>query len=206
MNFEHMIDAEIEMLSEASKKKALTGTFDAFSKRIRYTALPDPQGNYVISLTGSYGDSEGAIEVSDDMVRYIDGEGNLVHTERMRSSVTATSIEKYYAPTLLSRSMTDDMFDSLMLESMAEDEMLEEAEYKGREVTLNKPFSEKSGGKKFAVYVKNEKGNVIKLRFGDASMTIKKDDPARRKSFRARHNCDDPGPKWKARYWSCKKW
>ena len=55
--------------------------------------------------------------------------------------------------------------------------------------------------------MRNEKGNVIKVSFGDTTgLDIKRDDPARRKAFRARHNCDNPGPKWKARYWSCKKW
>ena len=72
--------------------------------------------------------------------------------------------------------------------------------------TLNKPFRTPKGPKKFSVYVKNEKGNVVKVNFGDPNMEIKRDDPARRKSFRARHNCDDPGPKWKARYWSCYQW
>ncbi len=59
---------------------------------------------------------------------------------------------------------------------------------------------------KFKVYVKNEKGKVVVVRFGDPNMDIKRDDPERRKSFRARHNCDNPGPKWKARYWSCYQW
>jgi|TARA_B100000085_G_scaffold283532_1_gene314420 hypothetical protein len=72
--------------------------------------------------------------------------------------------------------------------------------------TLNKPFRTPNGPKKFSVYVKNEKGNVVKVNFGDPNMEIKRDDPERRKNFRARHNCDDPGPKWKARYWSCKMW
>ena len=88
-------------------------------------------------------------------------------------------------------------------------EMLREskgAEYKGRKVTLNKPFRTPSGPKKFAVYTKNESGNVVIVRFGDPNMKIKKNIPERRKSFRARHNCDNPGPKWKARYWSCKAW
>ena len=60
--------------------------------------------------------------------------------------------------------------------------------------------------KKFAVYVKNESGTVVIVRFGDPNMEIKRDDDNRRKNFRARHNCDDPGPKWKARYWSCYQW
>ena len=72
--------------------------------------------------------------------------------------------------------------------------------------TLNKPFRTPGGPKKFSVYVKNEKGNVVKVNFGDPNMEIKRDDPKRRKSFRARHNCANPGPKTKARYWSCKQW
>jgi hypothetical protein len=83
-------------------------------------------------------------------------------------------------------------------------EVEEAAEYQGRKVTLNKPT--KGDVKKSKVYVKNEKGNVVKVEFGDPNMQIQKDIPARRKSFRARHNCDNPGPKWKARYWSCKAW
>ena len=86
-------------------------------------------------------------------------------------------------------------------------EDINEAEYQGRKVKLGKPFRTPDGPKKFSVDVKNEKGNVVKVNFGDPNMEIKRDDPARRKSFRARHKCDtNPGPRWKARYWSCKKW
>lgn len=81
-----------------------------------------------------------------------------------------------------------------------------EAEKDGKKVSLGKPFRTPGGPKKFAVYVKNEKGNVIKVTFGDPNLSIKRDDPARRKSFRARHNCDNPGPRTKARYWSCYQW
>lgn len=82
---------------------------------------------------------------------------------------------------------------------------LHEAEYQGRKVPLGKPM--KGDVKKFKVYVKNNKGNVVKVNFGDPNMKIKKNIPARRKSFRARHHCDtNPGPRWKARYWSCRKW
>jgi len=80
------------------------------------------------------------------------------------------------------------------------------AEYQGRKVQLGKPFRTPKGPKKFSVYVKNDKGNVVKVNFGDPNMKIKKNIPERRKSFRARHNCDNPGPRWKARYWSCKAW
>jgi hypothetical protein len=73
--------------------------------------------------------------------------------------------------------------------------------------TLNKPFRLPQGSaKKFGVYVKNDKGNVVVVKFGDPNMSIKRDDPERRSNYRARHNCDNPGPKWKANYWSCKMW
>ena len=98
------------------------------------------------------------------------------------------------------------------LKNMKED--ITEAEYQGREVKLNKPM--RGDVKKFKVYVKNPKGNVVKVNFGhggtsakkagEKTMRIKKDDPERRASFRARHNCDNPGPRHKARYWSCKAW
>lgn len=81
---------------------------------------------------------------------------------------------------------------------------MDEAEYQGRNVALGKPM--KGDVKKSKVYVKNEKGNVVKVEFGDPNMTIKKHIPGRRKNFRARHNCDNPGPRTKARYWSCRKW
>ena len=80
------------------------------------------------------------------------------------------------------------------------------AEYQGKKVQLGKPFRTPDGPKKRSVYVKNDKGNVVKVNFGDHNMKIKKNDPGRRKNFRARHNCDNPGPRWKARYWSCKAW
>lgn len=80
------------------------------------------------------------------------------------------------------------------------------AEYQGRKVQLDNPFRTPDGPKKMSVYVKNEKGNVVKVNFGDPDMEIKRDNPDNRKNFRARHNCDNPGPKWKARYWSCKNW
>ena len=86
------------------------------------------------------------------------------------------------------------------------DDVIEEAEYQGRKVTLNKPM--RGDVKKSKVYVKDPKtGNVKKVNFGDPNMKIKKSNPERRKSFRARHNCDpNPGPKTKARYWSCRAW
>jgi hypothetical protein len=100
--------------------------------------------------------------------------------------------------------INEELEEALYYEMLTEGETLEEAEYQGRKVTLNKPT--RGDVKKSKVYVKNAKGNVVKVNFGDPNMKIKKNIPARRKSFRARHNCDNPGPKWKARYWSCKAW
>ena len=98
------------------------------------------------------------------------------------------------------------------LRDMKED--INEAEYQGRKVKLNKPT--RGDVKKFKVYVKNPKGNVVKVNFGhggtsakkagEKTMQIQKDIPSRKKAFRARHNCDTPGPRHKARYWSCKAW
>ena len=83
--------------------------------------------------------------------------------------------------------------------------LLTEAKYKGRKVKLNKPM--RGDVKKFKVFVRDPKtGNVKKVNFGDKKMRIKKSNPKRRKSFRARHHCENPGPKTKARYWSCRKW
>lgn len=84
-------------------------------------------------------------------------------------------------------------------------DIIEEAEYHGRKVQLGKPT--RGDVKKFKVFVRDPKtGNVKKVNFGDKNMRIKKSNPKRRKSFRARHNCKNPGPRTKARYWSCRKW
>ena len=86
-----------------------------------------------------------------------------------------------------------------------DEEQLNEAKYHGRNVPLNRPMQ--GDVKKFKVYVKDPKtGNIKKVNFGDPNMRIKKSNPKRRKSFRARHHCANPGPKTKARYWSCRKW
>jgi len=98
----------------------------------------------------------------------------------------------------------NDFYEEFGVMWFNEDDDLDEAEYQGRKVKLGKPMQ--GDVKKFKVYVKNPKGNVVKVNFGDPDMKIKKSNPARRRSFRARHNCDNPGPRHKARYWSCRKW
>jgi hypothetical protein len=86
------------------------------------------------------------------------------------------------------------------------EEDLDEAEYKGREVKLGKPMS--GDVKKYKVYVKNKKGNVVKVNFGDPNMQIRRDNPKARKNFRARHGCGTPraSDRTKAAYWSCRMW
>lgn len=97
----------------------------------------------------------------------------------------------------------------MMLDGLADyykSEKTVTASDKNKGKKLNKPFRTPGGPKKFSVYVKNDKGNIIKVNFGDPGLSIKRDNPNRRKNFRARHNCDNPGPKTKARYWSCRNW
>jgi hypothetical protein len=94
--------------------------------------------------------------------------------------------------------------DYMKSNKYAEDFEVDEAKYQGREVPLGKKMA--GDVKKSKVYVRKPNGNIVKVNFGDKKMRIKKSNPARRKSFRARHNCKNPGPRWKARYWSCRSW
>lgn len=94
--------------------------------------------------------------------------------------------------------------DETALDLLASHGTLMEAEYQGRKVPLGKPMQ--GDVAKSKVYVRKPNGKVVKVNFGDKNMTIKKSNPKRRKSFRARHRCDNPGPRWKARYWSCRAW
>jgi len=105
----------------------------------------------------------------------------------------------------------DEFFEDYGVMWYNDDDLIDEAEYQGRKVKLGKPMA--GDTKKFKVYVKNPKGNVVKVNFGHGgssvkgkSMRIRKNNPKARRSFRARHNCDNPGPRHKARYWSCRKW
>ena len=92
----------------------------------------------------------------------------------------------------------------LLDDGLTEDQDMDEAKYQGREVPLGKKMA--GDVKKSKVYVRKPNGNIVKVNFGDKKMRIKKSNPARRKSFRARHNCANPGPRHKARYWSCRSW
>ena len=128
--------------------------------------------------------AERAIENIEDVVGE-EGEGNLMAW--VQSKIT-NAVE-----------MLDGVSDYLKSEHKT-------ASDKNKGKKLNKPFRTPGGPKKFSVYVKNDKGNIVKVNFGDPNMRIKDNIPERRKNFRARHNCDNPGPKTKARYWSCRQW
>ena len=127
--------------------------------------------------------------------------------ESLRYNGDPTILEMFRGATLDDGTLVCEacLFEQLQEASCGCPDLVMEAKYQGRTVTLNKPT--RGDVKKFKVYVKDPKtGNIKKVNFGDPNMRIKKSNPKRRKSFRARHNCDNPGPKTKARYWSCKKW
>jgi hypothetical protein len=105
----------------------------------------------------------------------------------------------------------EDLYGSVENTDFISNNLINEAEYQGRKVQLGKIMQ--GDIKKFKVYVKNDKGKVVKVNFGFGGksakgkrMVIKKNNPERRRSFRARHNCDNPGPRWKPRYWACRTW
>ena len=126
-------------------------------------------------------------QVFDFLMNEIKGEDSEFQTES-------------YLPNIRGKKIYEDQYGSVELLP------LQESEYKGRKVTLNKPFYTPDGPKKRSVYVKNSKGNIVKVNFGDPNMRIKKNSPSHRKSFRARHHCENPGPKWKSKFWSCRAW
>jgi hypothetical protein len=97
----------------------------------------------------------------------------------------------------------DTVWLDIPFEIEEEEYILSEAEYRGRKVKLNSPFRTPGGPKKFAVYVKNDKGNVVKVTFGDPNLKVRNNNPGARKSFRARHKCDQKKDRTKAGYWSC---
>ena len=137
-------------------------------------------------------------------------EGDLIHLiKRVLSErkLNEGSGEKTKSPIFI----YEDEYGSVEETDFESDDSLNEAEYQGRKVQLGKVMQ--GDVKKSKVYVKNDKGKVVKVNFGFGGtsakgkrMSIKKNNPERRKSFRARHNCENPGPRWKPRYWSCRAW
>ena len=133
---------------------------------------------------------------------------SIVYNNKRSSSSDTDLAKRQHAESIKTLIAADMEFakdtNALMKQYGLKEQGMAEAEYQGRKVPLGKPMQ--GDVKKSKVYVKNPQGNIVKVNFGDPNMTIKKSNPARRKSFRARHNCDNPGPRTKARYWSCRAW
>ena len=155
----------------------------------------NPEADYNV---GEY-DREG--DMAKDQLRTIDSAA-----EELYSIINAEENLPEWVQKKITLAMDyiDTARDYMKSNKYAEDAQTNEAEYQGRKVQLGKKMP--GDVKKSKVYVKNPQGRVVKVNFGDKKMRIKKSNPARRKSFRARHNCANPGPRHKARYWSCRSW
>jgi hypothetical protein len=181
-----------ESLLDAALSESAIGLFE---DQTRYTIFEDEQDNQVLRV---------------ELHRSLDQTEADELAENLNEKLKAMGIEEFDLEVSTDEDLDeetyeeDDFNDAYDYMWFNEDETLDEAEYQGRKVPLGKPM--RGDVKKFKVYVKKPNGNVVKVNFGDPNMRIKKYIPARRRSFRARHNCANPGPRHKARYWSCRKW
>ena len=155
----------------------------------------DPNADY---NQGEY-DREG--DMAKDQLRTIDSAAEELYAIINADENLPEWVQKKIT---LAMDYIDTARDYLKSNKYAEDLDMDEAKYQGKEVPLGKKLP--GDVKKSKVYVRKPNGKVVKVNFGDKKMRIKKSNPARRKSFRARHNCKNPGPRWKARYWSCRSW
>ena len=155
----------------------------------------NPEADYNV---GEY-DREG--DMAKDQLRTIDSAA-----EELYAIIGADENLPEWVQAKITKAMDyiDTVRDYMKSNKYAEDFEMDEAKYRGKEVPLGKKLP--GDVKKSKVYVRKPNGNIVKVNFGDKKMRIKKSNPARRKSFRARHNCKNPGPRWKARYWSCRSW
>ena len=206
----HGLEEIEEALSDYEKKGA---NYDKIYKKNKYTRKNRANLNKSKKNEGDESDSEMAVDQLDTSIRKaqelitkLQGKGDLkpwvqsliTKAEDYISTVADYGeVEEYDVESI---EETKD-FINFMKEYKSD---INEAEYQGRKVELGKIMQ--GDVKKFKVYVNNDKGNTVKVNFGQKGMTIKKDNPGARKSFRARMNCDSPGPRWKANYWSCRKW
>jgi hypothetical protein len=181
-----------ESLVDVALSESAIGLFE---DQTTYEIFEDEQGNQVlrVELHRSLDETE-ADELAESLNEQLKEMG-LEEFDIEVSTDEALDEETYEG---------DDFHHAYDVMWFNEDENLDEAKYRGRKVPLGKPM--RGDRKKFKVYVRKPNGNVVKVNFGDKNMRIKKSIPARRRSFRARHNCANPGPRTKARYWSCRKW
>jgi hypothetical protein len=170
--------------------------------------------NYINDYEGGNMNNERMIRKNKELIRM-----DLIHfiqiyleeSDDINESKMDMNIELIIKKVLVEEFMNDEFLYEDIYGSVEEVNLLQEAEYQGRKVQLGKIMQ--GDIKKFKVYVKNDKGKVVKVNFGFGGksakgkrMVIKKNNPERRRSFRARHNCDNPGPRWKPRYWACRTW
>jgi hypothetical protein len=157
-------------------------------------------------------DASASVELNDDEFLVFAESECPECDETVTANDEELTLENLYIPTAEEYLSAEEIdlekseFTELNVDEYFNIEVANAAEYQGRKVTLNKPFRTPDGPKKSAVYVKNQSGKVIIVRFGDKNMSIKKNIPARRKSFRARHKCDQAKDKTTPRYWACKSW
>ena len=171
--------------------------------RAKYPQARDIMSAILADMEASQEVSKSNDDDHDNQIGYIQSQIDVLKKEMDRIRTQKESVMRSQSMIEMTLEESQDFHEEFGHLAYDEDGLFE-AEYQGRKVQLNKPM--RGDVKKFKVYVKNEKGNVVKVNFGDPDMKIKKSNPERRKSFRARHNCDNPGPKTKARYWSCRKW
>ena len=149
----------------------------------------------------NYGEYDREVDMAKDDLRTIDDAA-----EELYSILQADDNLPEWVQAKITKAVDyiDTARDYMKAQNYEEDTQTDEAKYQGREVPLGKKMA--GDVKKSKVYVRKPNGNIVKVNFGDKKMRIKKSNPARRKSFRARHNCANPGPRHKARYWSCRSW
>ena len=181
-----------ESLVDVALSESAIGLFEDQTK---YQIFEDEQGNQVlrVELHRALDETE-----SDELAESLNAQLKEMGLEEF--DIEVSSDEELDEETYEG----DDFHSAYDVMWFNEDDALDEAEYRGRKVPLGKPM--RGDVKKFKVYVRKPTGNIVKVNFGDPNMRIKKSNPARRRSFRARHNCANPGPRTKARYWSCRKW
>ena len=201
------LEKAVKMLGgdRSKAEEELFGDPEKFAKMLPITNAMQTEYINIMGVKAIDEDNctEAAKILGDDIVGFGVDEGTQ-ELDRMKE-LAGASIDETYDD-------DDEFYNAYGEMWYNEDEIMDEAEYQGRKVKLGKPMQ--GDVKKFKVYVRDPKTkNIKKVNFGHGgssvkgkSMSIKKSNPARRRSFRARHNCDNPGPRTKARYWSCRKW
>lgn len=183
---------QAESLVNVALRESAIGLFE---DQTNYEIFEDDQGNQVLRV---------------ELHRSLDQNEADELAESLNEKLKAIGIEDFEIEVSTDEELDEETYEGDNFDEaydymwFNEDETLDEAEYRGRKVSLGKPM--RGDVKKFKVYVRKPNGKVVKVNFGDPNMRIKKYIPARRRSFRARHNCANPGPRHKARYWSCRKW